>query len=380
MEAPLEFVFRTAKLELVGTREGKHSLKPNIEPSEVKEARIPVREQAARRKRKPLWGNILWVLWIGLFLFGGTVAGWLGRSKAVREVIQTINVDPKDTFEKGAVNILLLGCDEDLAPGGQTVLKQAGRADMILLARLDFDKKTITGISIPRDTRVRLAGGPDHKLNAYHNLAKPGKANELQQKAVEVLTGVKVDRTVQIDYPAFQELIDAVGGLDLNVKYRMDYVDRAGGLFVDFQPGMRHLDGYDAMCYVRYRKTTPKSKEYPKGGTGDPRAEGDFVRTERQRQLLVAFQGAVLKHITALPEIVEKGVAVLGGGLDTKEIASIAMFQKKVGQKSVKMLRMPTKPGRGTFEEMDRPAATKMFRENGFLGGADEPDGGDVNQ
>jgi len=338
-----------------------------------------VRQRAAMRKRKPIWGNILWVLWIALFLFGGTVAGWLGRSKVMVDSIQGLTADPKETFRRDAVNLLLLGCDEDLAPGGQQVLKSAGRADMIMLARLDFKNQTITGISVPRDTRVRLKGGPDHKVNAYHNLARREKANEFQQKAVEVLTGVKVDRTIQIDYTAFQELIDSVGGVEVMIKHRMDYVDKAGGLFVDFRPGKKLLDGYDAMCYVRYRKTTPKSTLYPKGGEGDPKAEGDFVRTERQRQLLLAFQGAVLKHITALPEIVEKGVAVLGGALTTKEIASLATFQKKVGQKNVKMLRMPTKPGRGTFEEIDRPAATKMFKQYGFISAKPEIDE-DVNQ
>jgi LCP family protein required for cell wall assembly len=355
-------------------------LKSNIEPNETQEARIPVRQRAAKRRRRPVWGNILWVLWIGLFLFGGTVAGWLGRSKVLTEVIPGLTADPKATFGKSAVNLLLLGCDEDLAPGGQQVLKSAGRADMILLARLDFEKNTITGVSIPRDTRVRLKGGTDHKINAYHNLAKPGKANELQQKAVEVLTGVKIDRTIQIDYTAFQELIDTVGGVEVMIKHRMDYVDKAGGLFVDFRPGRKLLDGYDAMCYVRYRKTTPRSSLYPKGGEGDPKAEGDFVRTERQRQLLLAFQGSVLKHITALPEIVEKGVAVLGGALTTREIAALATFQKKVGQKNVKMLRMPTKPGRGTFEEMARPGATKMFKDNGFVPSKSAEPTEDVNQ
>ena len=356
-------------------------MKRNIETNQSQDERVPVRQRAAMRKRRPVWGNILWALWLLIFLFGGTVAGWLGRSQTLREVIPALTADPKETFGKNAVTLLLLGCDEDLAPGGQQVLKQAGRADMILLARLDFDKKTITGISLPRDTRVKLKGGPDHKLNAYHNLAKPGKANEFQQQAVEVLTGVKVDRTIQIDYGAFQELIDSVGGVEVMIKHRMDYVDKAGGLFVDFRPGRKLLDGYDAMCYVRYRKTTPKSALYPKGGDGDPKAEGDFVRTERQRQLLVAFQGAVLKHITALPEIVEKGFAVLGGALTTKEIAAVATFQKAVGQKNVKMLRMPTKPGRGTFEEIDRPAATKMFKENGFIpASARRDDSEDTNQ
>lgn len=326
--------------------------------------------QRAKMRPSPIrrvLGTVGWLAWVGLFAAGGSAAGWLGRNEVAREVITNISADPKETFTKDSMNILLLGCDEDLAPGGQKVLKQAGRADMILIAHLDFAKKTISGVSIPRDTRVQLPGGPPHKVNAFHALAKPEKANAFQQQAVEHLTGVKIDRTVQIDYPAFQELIDSVGGVEVMVKHRMDYQDKAGGLYVDFKPGRRKLDGYDAMCYVRYRKTTPKTKLNPKGGEGDPKAEGDFARTERQRQLLLAFKGQVIKNWTSLPEIIEKGVDVLGGALTPKEIAALSSFSRGVSQSSIKMMRLPTKPGRGTFEELDRKPALAMLKQFGFI-------------
>lgn len=293
-------------------------------------------------------------VWIAAFAIGGTFWGFTDKSPVAKELIRSVlfNVKPEDTFNKESINILLLGCDEDLAPGGLKVLKHAGRADMILLAHLDFKKNTITGISIPRDTRCQLPGQPSHKLNAYHNLAKPEDAKNEQQRAVEFLTGVKVDKTIVLDYVAFQDLVDSVGGITVNIKDKMDYDDNAGMLHVHFVPGIKKLDGYDAMCYVRFRKDTG----------------GDFKRTERQRQLITAFKGEVVKNWTNLPEIIDKGVKVLGEDAFTDtEVAGLAIFAKGVAQKDIKMLRLPTMPGKGSFEELDKKSAKAMLSANGFL-------------
>ena len=306
-------------------------------------------------------GTTLWVLFLVFATFVGTIYGWISKSKVAVEIIKNINVPPKETFGKDSLNLLILGCDENLAPGGKKVLKAAGRADMILLTHLDFDRKTITGISIPRDTKTQLPGGPVHKLNAYHNLAKPSEADALQQQAVEQLTGVKVDKTIVIDYLAFQQLVDAVGGVKVNIKTAMKYTDVAGGLYIDFKPGPKTLDGYDAMCYVRFRKG--------KGGSGG----GDFVRTERQRQFLIAFKSQIVKNWMNLPEIIELGVKVLGSSVQAKEVAALATFAKSVPQTNITMTRMPTKRGRGSFEEIDESKAKKMFDTYGFNGREHEP-------
>ena len=325
-------------------------------PTNLKQhpTRVPVRQRQVKKKKnqaKRIFGAAFYAIWICLFLFVGTVWGWIGRSETAREFILNVNVQPEVAFKKNQLNLLLLGCDEDLAPGGKKVLRQAGRADMILLARLDFEKKTIVGISIPRDTRVQLPGEPNHKLNAYHALAKPEKANERQQEAVEYLTGVKVDRTIVIDYVAFQELVDTVGGVQVNIKDTMKYTDKVGGLFVDFKPGPKLLDGYDAMCYVRFRKD--------KGG--------DFRRTERQREFLVAFKQSIVKNYTQLPTIIERGIGVLGRALTTKEIASLANFSRGVPPTNITMSRLPTLPGRGSFEELDRKKARALLNKYGYF-------------
>ena len=325
-----------------------------MQPQEPAKIPIRVREQQRRAPAKRKLGVVFYSIWIAAFAIGGTFYGYIKKSPVAVRVIQSylFNVKPEDTFKSDSINILLLGCDEDLAPGGLKVIKQAGRADMIMLAHLDFKKKTITGISIPRDTRCQLPGGKPHKLNAYHNLAKPEEAKQKQEEAVEYLTGVNVDKTIVLDYVAFQDLVDSVGGITVTINDKMDYDDNAGMLHVHFVPGVKKLDGYDAMCYVRFRKDTG----------------GDFKRTERQRQLITAFKGEVVKHWQNLPNIIEQGVKVLGEDTFTDtEVAGLAIFAKGVAQKDIKMLRLPTTQGSGTFEELDKAAAKKMLRDNGFL-------------
>jgi polyisoprenyl-teichoic acid--peptidoglycan teichoic acid transferase len=314
--------------------------------------RVPVRQRAKKKqsKAKRILSTTLWVMWILLFGLVGTVFGWMGRSKTAMSVIKSINTPPQTVFKNNSINLLILGCDEDLAPGGQKVLKTAGRADMILMTHIDFDAKTITGISVPRDTRCQLPGGEVHKLNAYHNIAKPGKADALQQQAVEFLTGVKFDRTVVIDYVAFQELVDVVGGVPVLIKDKMEYTDKAGGLYVDFKPGKKLLDGYDAMCYVRFRKD----------------AGGDYKRTERQREFLLSFKNQVIKNWFNLPEVIDRGVSVLGSALNPSEIGALASFSRNVPQTSIKMNRLPTRP-RGNFEIIEDRAARAMLSKAGFF-------------
>lgn len=328
--------------------------------------KIPIRErekQVGSPMERKL-GVAFYGVWVAAFAIGGTYLGNIDRrSPVLGQVFHSLlfNVQPKDTFKQSSVNILLLGCDEDLAPGGLKVLKQAGRADMILLAHLDFDNHTITGISVPRDTRCQLPGQPAHKINAYHNLAKPEEAKQKQQDAVTFLTGVKVDRTIVLDYVAFQSLVDSIGGITVTIKDKMDYDDNAGMLHVHFKPGVKKLDGYDAMCYVRFRKDTG----------------GDFKRTERQRQLLMAFKGEVVKNWAKLPEITEQGVKVLGEDTFTdKEVAALAIFARGVPQKDIKMLRLPTSQGSGSFEELDVKAAKTMLGDNGFLNVTKETENG----
>ena len=305
----------------------------------------PLRSRAAR-----LFGGLAWTFLLGVALLFGTVLGWLGQAKGLSTgnllaIAGNMRAEPKDVFKDDALTILILGCDEDLTVGGKHVTDHAARSDMMLLARMDFGKRKITGLSIPRDTRCDLPPYGVHKMNAYHKIAPLGQGPDLAKEATEYLlrtrsgeATVKIDKVVVVDYDAFVSFIDLLGGVNVDVDRDLYYVDRAGSLYVDLKKGPQRLGGYEAMGFVRIRKNA-----------GD-----DYARQERQKQLLVAVKDQVAKQWTALPQIVDAGTRVMGNAFTLPEIVALANFARKVPKSSIKMGALPTVPGKGTFLVVDK--------------------------
>jgi LCP family protein required for cell wall assembly len=292
---------------------------------------------------KPLWRRLLGGFAYGTILIVaivvGTVAGVIKGSRVGAAFLPMLihNTSPTETFQKNTLTVLLLGCDEDLAPGGKKVLRKQARSDMMLVAKLDFTNKRITGVSIPRDTECRL-DGRTRKINAYHAIAEPGQEAELTQKAVEhLLPGVSIDRVLTLDYDAFQSVVDMIGGVPVQVDRKMDYDDNAGGLHIHLKPGVANLNGYNAMCYVRYRH-----------------GDSDFKRQERQKEFLVAFKNEVLRHPTMIGRVADESMAVLGNSLNANEVASLALFAKDVPPQNIQMGQVPVVEGHGTGLRIDQ--------------------------
>lgn len=318
----------------------------------------------AAKRRKPsrarrIFQGALWSLWTLGLLAIGTTMGWLSTSDQLApskllSLVRTVQSDPKDVFHDDAMNILVLGCDEDLYYGGKTVLKHAARSDMMLVARLDFARKKITGLSIPRDTRCDLPGYGIRKINAYHAIAKYGEGPDLARRAVEhlLMDEVKIDRVVVIDYDAFMQFIDLIGGVDVSTPIPLKYTDRAGGLYIDIPKGTSHQDGYGAMGYVRIRK----------------HAGDDYMRQDRQKQLLVAVKNQVARHWTQLPAYLDAGVKVLGNTFDFNEIAALATFAGRVPKNDINLGQLPTREGRGSFLIMDERKTRRILAETGLTG------------
>ena len=142
-----------------------------------------------------------------------------------------------------------------------------GRSDTLFVVMLDEQKQNLSLLSIPRDTRVKLKGYGWDKIN--HAYAYGGR--ELTQQTVEELLGIRVDHYVLVDFSGFQGLVDAIGGVDINVEKDMYYHDSWDGFTVDLKQGEQHLDGATAIQYVRYRDE-----------------EGDIGRIQRQQKFLLA--------------------------------------------------------------------------------------------
>src|SRR5690349_7853448 len=127
-------------------------------------------------QESPRWYRLLGGVFYGLVVVFVALAsvglGWLKSTKIGTALVNHVlhPVPPQEAFHDNALTLLILGCDEDLAFGGNDVWKHKARSDMMLVARLDFDTNRVTGLSIPRDTLYRLPGydRKEHKMNAYH--------------------------------------------------------------------------------------------------------------------------------------------------------------------------------------------------------------------
>lgn len=279
---------------------------------------------------RPRWKPaVVWSLYGLLILVCGAAGTFLGTIKGtlaggiVGHIITGNAPDPAKEFGRDDLTVLLLGTDEDRAPGGKSVDREAARSDMIMVARLHFADKKITGITIPRDTLAHVAGYHTARINAFHSFGGPS----LARQAVEATIGVKIDRVIVVNYRVFQQMVDLIGGIDIEVQKRMKYTDERGGLYVDFQPGLQHMDGYHAMTYVRYRK------------------DSDFNRQERQRQFLVSFKSQALKNPGKIGPLSDKVGDLTGNVFSNDELISLMLFAKEVGSENIKLGMLPVLDG-----------------------------------
>lgn len=177
--------------------------------------------------------------------------------------------------EDGRLTMLLLGAD---FREGET----SARSDTLMVAFVDLETPSVSLLSIPRDTYVEIEGAGQTKIN--HAFAYGGQP--LTRKTVENFLDVEIDRYLMVDFNGFAEMIDALGGVDIEVESRM-YKPEEG---IDLQPGLQHLNGKDALAYCRWR--------------GD--AQADIGRVERQQKFLsaVADQLSSLGTIAKLPRMI----------------------------------------------------------------------------
>ena len=199
----------------------------------------------------------------------------------------------------GKINILVLGADERE--------DDVGRSDTTFVATIDTDAKKVTMLSIPRDTRVRIPGHGWDKIN--HAYAFGG--SKLSKTSVENLLGVKIDYTVVVNINGFIRMIDAIGGVTIDIDKRMQYADPYddnGGLYINLQPGVQKLNGKTAIEYVRYRDD-----------------EGDIGRVARQQKFLKALLQEFTKPqlITKLPELVKQFSTALRTDMPRNEMLKL---------------------------------------------------------
>ena len=169
-----------------------------------------------------------------------------------------------DVFVNTSLNepfyILLLGSDSREGSGTSKRADQSGdqeRSDVIMLVRVDAPNKTLTMVSVPRDTPYTLDDGRVVKINETYNIG--GAA--LCAKAVSDVTGAPISHFAEIHLSGLEAVVDYLGGVEVYVDRKLTVKDALTGERVTIQPGKQTLNGQEAQVFARNRHAYKDSSE-----------------------------------------------------------------------------------------------------------------------
>lgn len=305
-----------------------------------------------RNRKKFSFFRLFVILLISLFLGGiGYIVvraydesqrSYRDREGLIKPVIDSWEslTDPgKKAFEnKNDLIILCVGLDENRDEKGIAHHK-GSRTDTIFLLHLDRDANRLGVLSIPRDTWIPLSDKYyNGKINSAYSLAfwdeyeesdhnyekaKLAGINQVK-KTVESFLKVKVDYYILIKIKAARELVDAIGGLTLDVEKDMDYDDNWGNLHIHLKKGQQRLDGEQSIGYARYRHDE----------------EGDWGRIRRQQQVIRALVKEFKKPSNIVsPQKVKNLAEVMKRNLDTdmpqEVMIDLALVYKNLNRNNI---------------------------------------------
>ncbi|MFV2110138.1 LCP family protein [Micromonospora sp. LOL_015] len=312
-----QLVDQTATQESGGVTDG---VRPGTQDpgSAVDPATEPPRR---RRRRLRIVLSVLVVL--ALLVGGGLLAGGL-YLRSIESGIERVEafVDVPEEFRPEkvttATNILILGSDTR-----DPHSTSGSRSDTIILAHIAADRQSAQLISIPRDTWVFVPenqegtyGGREAKINAAYAWG----GIPLMVQTVEEFTGVRVDNVALVDFAGFREIVDALGGVEIDVEeaftsnHSLNPDNRRS-----FAAGPQTMDGAAALDYARERYAF---------------ADGDFARIRHQQQVIKAIlekaaSGGVLSspatlnsfiRATADAAAVDETLSLLDFGMDLRHL------------------------------------------------------------
>lgn len=183
------------------------------------------------------------------------------------------------TKKKSEINALIVGTNQNLT-------------DTMMYVNYNVETGKVAMMSIPRDTYITNEYCVGHKLNSLYR----GKNTQAFVEQIEELIGVDIDYYLIFDSKMLIDIVDKVGGVEVDVPVRMKYDDPTQNLHIDLKKGTQVLNGKQAEQFVRYRK----------GNDGSGYARGDLQRTEVQQQFIKNFISTVLsaKNLTKIPDLI----------------------------------------------------------------------------
>ena len=251
--------------------------------------------------------------------------------------------------EEPAVNILVLGTDSRTSASDPSQWKEgAQRTDAIMIVQVSGDRKTVSVMSIPRDSWVEIPGHGQGKINAAYSYGGPS----LTIHTVENLTGIHIDHFAVANFESFVALTDEIGGVRVNLKTPQTLAGKELGA------GAQVLDGQQALAYTRERSSLPN---------------GDFDRVKRQQTWMRSIVSRVLTNGTlssptalySFLKTASRTVAV-DESFTLNQMQSLALETRHLHSNDIAFMTVPT-AGTGTSTDgqsivtLDADADTPLF-------------------
>ncbi|MGE7432517.1 MULTISPECIES: LCP family protein [Kitasatospora] len=306
-----------------------------------------------RRTRRVL----IWALVALLVVLGGGVGALYWTANHYASSVQRIpdafptvpeSAQPKPVPNSG-MTFLLVGLDarSDVPTTGAEAEGPAwkvgaARSDTMMLMHIAADRRSVSVVSIARDTWVDIPGHGQAKINAAYSWGGPA----LMIQTVQDLTGIRIDHLAVIDWDGFRSLTDAVGGVDITIPKTIEAVGGAR----HWDAGTQHMDGDTALQYVRERHGLPG---------------GDLDRTKRQQNFLRALMkqtlsSGTLSSPTRLGGLLKSvgDVVSVDDKLSNSDLYDLAWSMRNLRVGDVTFMNAPF----GGFETIDGQAAVKLDR------------------
>lgn len=250
--------------------------------------KFPIISDEKKTKRKKIFYFIaipLLVIIIAVTFYGGFL--YNKAASVMDKSYQPIEREtPKrdETANIDDVSILFLGVDDSNVRGFQ----EGSRTDAMILATFNQKQKSIKLLSIPRDSYVYI---PEKDRYTRINHAHSYGGVKLTVETVEELLDIPIDHYVKMNFNAFMEVVEAVGGVEVNVPYEIKELDSKDRLRkVHLKPGLQKLNGEEALAFVRTRKL-----------------DNDIERGKRQQEVITAVmkKAMSISSITKYADIIE---------------------------------------------------------------------------
>ncbi|WP_456364066.1 LCP family protein [Priestia aryabhattai] len=234
----------------------------------------------------------------------------VGKISNIEHFQDNVNLDSKKPFA-----MLLLGVDGDTF--------SSTRSDTIMIAVVNPQKSKVSLLSIPRDLRVEIPGEEGHdKINAAFSRG----GVDLTAKTIEETFGIHTDYYATINFKGFQEMVDAIGGVQVDVEKDMTFSDRITKTQFSLNKGPQSLNGIQALNYARFRKD----------------GEGDFGRMRRQQQVIRAIvdQTVAFRNIPKIIDIIQVVDKNFNSNVSFKDLGLLALKMRNLEGDKIETLKL----------------------------------------